>query len=307
MKFTKMQGAGNDFVVIETSDTQRDWSAMAIAACDRHYGAGADGLLLMMPSSLADFRMRIFNADGSEASACGNGLRCLVKHFADNGAKDKAPEISVETAAGVRRVAIYREAGGVAKIQTGMGKPRFGEKDIPVIIGKGRGNLVNIKTMMNYTLGAGSRRLSLNLVSMGNPHAVYFYHRPVAGFPLSRIGPKVENHQIFPRGVNFEVARVLGRQQIEGRVWEEGVGETLACGSGACAMVAAARLHGYVDSRVEVMLPGGTLEVEWDGVGEVLLGGPAETVFSGEWPEDKLPLKTAPPRTKGLYVTGKTN
>ena len=144
--------------------------------------------------------------------------------------------------------------------------------------------LIDIKPL-TYPVTISGKELLLNLVSMGNPHAVYFWQHPVAGFPLSQLGPEVEQHKIFPKGVNFEVARVLNRQQIEARVWEKGVGETLACGSGACAITVAARLYGYIDNKVDIKLPGGVLEVEWDGVGEVFLSGPAEIVFSGEWPD----------------------
>ena len=285
MRFIKMQGAGNDFVLVETSDTRRDWSKVAVKMCDRHYGIGADGLLLLMPSAVADCRMRIFNSDGSEAEACGNGIRCLVKHFVDGRlAGSQVKEVSVETIAGVRKAEVHRARGKVDKVRIGMGEPRFAAGDIPVAAGRERGRLVDIKSMAGYSINVDGSELGLNLVSMGNPHAVYFTQQPVSDFPLSRLGPKVERHQIFPRGVNFEVARKLGRGHIEARVWEKGVGETLACGSGACAITVAAQRLGYIDRKAEIKLPGGTLEVEWDGAGEVFLSGPAETVFSGEWP-----------------------
>jgi diaminopimelate epimerase len=289
MNFTKMHGAGNDFILIETGDAQRDWSRTAIAMCDRHYGIGADGLLLLLPSRVADFRMRVFNADGSEADACGNGLRCMIKHYIDNRKADSINrEISVETMAGVRKARLSKSMGKPTEIQTDMGEPKFGEKDIPVALGQGRGNTVNIKSMIACSITVEGKELQLNLVSMGNPHAVYFCQEPVTDFPLSQLGPKIEVYEIFPRGVNFEVARVLNRQQIEARVWERGVGETLACGSGACAITVAAQLHGYIDEKVDIKLPGGILEVEWDGAGDVFLSGPAETVFTGEWPDGGL-------------------
>jgi diaminopimelate epimerase len=292
MKFTKMQGVGNDFVVIETSNGRRNWSKTAVAMCDRHYGIGADGLLLLMPSKVADFRMRIFNADGSEANACGNGIRCLVKYFVDNGlAKPRARKVSVETLVGVREAEFYKANDRVAKVKIGMGQPKFSKKDIPVIIRAGEGKLVNIKSMVQYTITVAGRQLPLNLVSVGNAHAVYFSQQPVAEFLLSRIGPKIEQNKIFPRGVNFEVAQVVDRKQIEARVWEHGVGETLACGSGACAITVAAQLHGHIGNKGEIKLPGGMLEVEWDGSGEVFLIGPAEAVFIGEWLDGKLPAK----------------
>ena len=280
-----MQGAGNDFVLVETSDTQCDWSQAAIAVCDRHYGVGADGLLLLLPSDTADFRMRIFNPDGSESNACGNGLRCLVKYFVDRDSINSgAREISVETLAGTRRARVYKTTGKMSEIQTAMGEPGFGDKSAPVVADR-EGDTIDIKSTFNYSVTVGRKELNLSLVSMGNPHAVYFYQGQVSDFPLSQLGPKVERHKAFPEGTNFEVARVINRKQIDARVWERGVGETLACGSGACAITVAAQLLGYVDDKVAVKLPGGLLGVEWDGVGEVFLSGPAETVFSGEWPD----------------------
>jgi len=263
--------------------------------------------------------MHIFNPDGSEAEACGNGLRCLAKYVVDKGllsrkiegasplqnllplsfegegdkggevdkesldmglANTGAQEILVETVAGIRKVRIYRARGKLTKIQAGMGKPKLGAKDIPVVIEPG---LVDIKPMLSYSITIGSKELLLNFVSMGNPHAIYFGQHPVSDFPLSQLGPEIEQHKIFPNRVNFEVANVISRRQIEARVWERGVGETLACGSGACAVAVAAQLLGYIDNKVEIKLPGGILDVEWDRVGEVLLGGPTEIVFTGEW------------------------
>ena len=284
MKFTKMQGAGNDFILVETNNMQRDWSPVAIAMCNRHFGVGADGLLLLFPSDVADCQMRIFNADGSEADACGNGLRCLVKYFVDGKPINSgAREISVETTAGIRKAEISKVAGKATKIQIGMGAAQFADEDIPVAIETGAGNIVDISPMITYSIGLDGSELPMNLVSMGNPHAVYFAQHPVSEFPLSKFGPKIEQHKIFPKRVNFEVARVLSRLQVEARVWERGVGETMACGSGACAIAVAARLLDYIDDKVDVKLPGGILEVEWDGVGEVFLSGPTETIFNGEW------------------------
>jgi len=286
MNFTKMQGAGNDFILVETSDMQHDWSPLAIAMCDRHFGVGGDGLILVLPSDKADFQMRTFNADGTEAEACGNGIRCLVKLVFEEGlVSPETNQILVETIAGIREVKLDKREGRLINIQAGMGKPEFGADDIPVVIEQGRDNIVYIKSMLGYPVSVDGANLLLNCLSMGNPHAVYFSQHPVADFPLSRLGPKVEHLAIFPKRVNFEVARVMSRQQIEVRVWERGVGETLACGSGACAVAVAARLYGYTDNKVDVKLPGDILQVEWDGAGEVLLSGPAEKVFSGEWLE----------------------
>ncbi len=287
MNFTKMQGNGNDFVIVQTSDMKRNWSPVAIAMCDRHFGIGADGLILIMPSDKADFQMRIFDVDGSEAEACGNGIRCLAKYVFDRGLiSPETDGIQVETIAGIREIKIDRKDGKVVKIQAGMGKPEFSAGDIPVAIEKGERGIVYIKSMIGYPVTIDGKDLLLNCVSMGNPHAIYFSTQPVSNFPLSQIGPKVEHLSIFPNRVNFEVARVLSRQQIELRVWERGVGETLACGSGACAVAVAAQLYGYTGRTVDIKLPGGILQVDWDGSGETLLSGSAEEVFYGEWLEE---------------------
>jgi len=290
MNFTKLQGAGNDFILVETKDKERDWPQMARAMCDRHFGIGADGLLLLLASDIADFQMRMFNPDGLEAEACGNGLRCLAKYIIDRvlqaGKSEKAlplqNQMSIETIAGVRMVKLNK-IGKSTKIQVGMGTSKFGASDIPVVIEPGKGDLVDIKSMLSYSVVIDGKELRLNFVSMGNPHAVYFGEQPVADFPLSQIGPKVEHLAIFPNRVNFEVANVVSRQQIEARVWERGAGETLACGTGACAVAVAAQLYGYTDNEVDIKLPGGILQVEWDKAGEVFLSGPAEIVFTGDW------------------------
>jgi len=283
MNFTKMQGAGNDFILVEAGDLSRNWSQTAIAMCDRHFGVGGDGLLLVLPSNVADFRMRMFNPDGSEAEACGNGLRCLARYVLDRGLVNaKAQEISVETLAGIRKVRIHKAGDGAARIQVSMGEPKFGAKDIPVVIEPDK-NFSPTKPILDYPITIRDRELSLSLVSIGNPHAVYFWSHSISDFPLSQLGPEVEQLAIFPNRVNFEVARVIDRDQVEARVWERGVGETLACGSGACAVAVAAQLHGYIDSKVDIKLPGGILEVEWNRGGEVFLSGPAEIVFTGEW------------------------
>jgi diaminopimelate epimerase len=290
MNFTKVQGAGNDFILVETKDIECDLPQMARTMCDRHFGIGADGLLLLLASDIADFRMRMFNPDGFEAEACGNGLRCLAKYIIDRGlqagkfkeALTLQNQILIETMAGIRMVKLNK-IGESIKIQVGMGTPKFGAGDIPVVIESGEGNLVDIKPMLSNSVVIDGKELRLNFVSMGNPHAVYFWQKPVADFPLSQVGPKVEHLAIFPNRVNFEVANVVSRQQIETRVWERGAGETLACGTGACAVAVAAQLYGYTDNEVDIKLPGGILQAEWDKAGEVFLSGPAEVVFTGEW------------------------
>ncbi len=291
MKFTKVQGAGNDFVLVETADVGRDWAQIAVAMCDRHFGVGADGLLLVLPSSVADFKMRVFNPDGSEAETCGNGLRCVAKYAVEKGlVNNGAQEILIETMSGVREAKLYKTGNKLDRIQVSMGVPKFGAKEIP-IVEQGKKDLLDIKPILDYPVTVKGKRLLLNLVSMGNPHAVYFSPRSVSGFPLSEIGPEVERLAIFPDRINFEVAYVMPvpLPQVEARVWERGAGETLACGSGACAIAVAAQLHGYIDSdKVDIKLPGGILEVEWDGAGEVFLSGSAEIIFTGEWLDESI-------------------
>jgi diaminopimelate epimerase len=286
MDFTKMQGAANDFVLVEAGNTQRDWTKLAIAMCNRHLGIGADSLLLLMPSERADFRMRIFDADGSEAETCGNGIRCLARYALEKGlASPGAGGITVETVAGISRVRFEKKGGGVIKFRANMGRPEFNAGKIPVDLKLGKGETVDIKSMLSYKATVDSMDLVLNLVSMGNPHAVHFCREPVSDFPLSEIGPLVENLPIFPNRVNFEVARVLSPNHLEARVWERGIGETLACGSGACAIAVTSTLLGYTGRVVDIKLPGGILDTEWNGDGEVILGGPAEVVFEGKWPD----------------------
>ena len=281
-----MQSAGNDYVLVEGSDIHRDWSSLAIAMCDRHFGIGADSLLALLPSDKAEFQMRIFDTDGSEAEACGNGIRSLAKYVYEKGLVSSATnQILVETISGVREIKLYKEDNKLVGIQANMGKPGFRADEIPVVISPAAREVVDIKSMIGYPVNVDGMEMLLYLVSMGNPHAIHFWQHPVSEFPLSRVGPKVENLDIFPNRVNFEVARVISPGQIEARVWERGVGETLACGSGACAITVAAQLRGLVDNKVDVKVTGGLLHVDWDGKGEVLLSGPAEIVFKGQWPE----------------------
>jgi diaminopimelate epimerase len=244
--------------------------------------------MLVQNSTSADLRMRLFNSDGSEAEVSGNGLRCFAKYAIEGGlvgnissrAKLGNLSLSIETLSGIREIEAYTSGNKVTRVDVNMGLPRFQPEQIPAKV------KVDIIPILNYPLVIDRRKLPLCLVSIGNPHAVAFLSRPVAGFPLDQIGPKVEIHPVFPQRTNFEAARVLSREKIEARVWERGVGETLACGSGACAIAVAARLLDYVDNNVDVILAGGPLTVSWDGIGEVLLSGPVEEVFAGDWPEE---------------------
>jgi diaminopimelate epimerase len=274
MKFAKLEATGNDFILADARDMERDWSNMAKTMCRRHFGVGADGLILLVPSKVADLGMRMFNPDGSEAEACGNGLRCLAGYAVEMGLAKVDRELTVETLGGIRQLRPLTSGAEV-----GMGVPQFKPEEIPVLAEN------KLDIIIDYPVVVQGRKLLLTCLSLGNPHAVCFPEEPVGSFPLLELGPIVENQAIFPNRVNFEVANVLGREKVRARVWERGAGETLSCGTGACAVAVAARLHGYVDSHVDVILPGGTLTVDWDGAGEVVLSGPAELVFWGEWPE----------------------
>jgi len=281
-----MQGAGNDFVMVDGRNMERDWSQLAMTVLDRHFGIGADSLIVLLPSQKADFGMRTWDADGSEAETCGNGIRCLARYVLVKGlAKSDVQEMTIETVAAVNKIKLERKDGKVVKFSVNMGKPRFTPEQIPVDTSAGQGRVVDIKNMIAYTDTVGGMEMTLNLVSMGNPHAVFFIKTPVKDFPLDKMGPLVEHLSIFPQRVNFEVARVLDKNHIEARVWERGVGETLACGSGTCAITIASKVNGYTESKVDVTLPGGVLNAEWNGNGEIVLGGPAVTVYEGVWPD----------------------
>ncbi len=279
MQFTKLQGAGNDFIVVDGRSVERNWAALAVAICDRHFGVGADGLLVLGPSEAADLRMGLFNSDGSEAEMSGNGIRCFVKYAADRGLTQlRDGTMTVETLAGVMTAEASLEDGRVESVRVGMGRPRFAPQEIPV-------DTEREPPLQDLPLEVDGRKLRVTCLSMGNPHAVHFLKSPVSDYPLATMGPKVERHPLFPNRVNFEIARVLARDRIEARVWERGVGETLACGSGSSAVIVAARLQCLIDDRVKVSLPGGSLTLEWEGQGDVHLTGPAVEVFEGEWPE----------------------
>ena len=291
MKFSKLQATGNDFILVDatTAPRETDWGELARAMCDRHFGVGADGLILVQNSASADLKMRLFNSDGSEAEVSGNGLRCFAKYAIEKGLISKMSSragqsnrsLTIETLSGVRKVKAYMLGNKVNRAEVNMGLPRFQPEQIPVKV------KVDIMPISDYPLVVDGKKLTLSILSMGNPHAVNFLSRPVADFPLAEIGPKVERHPMFPQRTNFEVARVLSREKIEARVWERGVGETLACGSGAYAIAVAAQLLGYINKQVDIILDGGTLTVSWDRVGDVLLTGPVEEVFAGEWLEGR--------------------
>ena len=286
MKFTKMHGAGNDYLYIDArdhDDFSTDWSQLSRSMSDRHFGVGSDGIILIENSGIADLKMRMFNADGSESEMCGNGIRCFAKYAIDRGlATPGADGIEVETLAGIRTVVPIYDGDRITGARVAMGEPLLEPGDVPVILDPASGYPKGPVT--GYPLAVDSLELSLSFVSMGNPHAITFIDQPVGGFPLHTIGPMVEHHSIFPNRVNFETVNITGPGAMTARVWERGSGETMACGTGACAIAVAARLLGIADGRVDITLPGGTLSIDWDGEGEVYLEGPAEEIFSGKWP-----------------------
>ncbi len=283
MKFTKMEGCGNDYIYVDARATEADWPALSRAMSDRHFGIGSDGLILVMESQRADLKMRMFNADGSEGEMCGNGIRCFTKFALERdmaAASDNG--LRVETMSGVRTVVPIRQEGVITGARVSMGAPRLLPHETPVTVDLAQAQRVG-DAVVDYPLTIDGVDLRLTFVSMGNPHAVAFIQQPVSRFPLREIGPKVENHPMFPNRVNFEIVNPVERGRVDARVWERGSGETMACGSGACAITVAARLKGLSDGALEVRLPGGALAVEWDGIGEVFLQGPATEVFTGHW------------------------
>ena len=281
MKFVKMHGTGNDFIVIDARVHDYDWSKLAMKMCDRNFGIGADGIILVKaPEKEGHFQMRIFNPDGSEAEMCGNGIRCFARYVLEDGLLPEMPEdLLVETEAGLRTLKVHWHKGVPSLVTVGIGLPVFSAAQIPVRVPEGPlGDKVS-----DHPIMVDGAELRVSCVSMGNPHAVTFLSTPVEQFDLHRIGPMVEHMAIFPRRVNFEVVNVLDRGHIALRVWERGAGPTLACGTGACAAMVVSRDHGFVDDVVDIRLPGGELRISWDGVGEVFMTGPAERVFTGVW------------------------
>jgi diaminopimelate epimerase len=276
MEFAKLQGTGNDFVLVDARGMERDWPALARSICHRRLGVGADGLLLLLTSETAALRLRMFNPDGSEAEACGNGLRCFARYASERGLVDGA-EFGVETMAGTRAVRVL----GDGSVRAEMGVPRFASADIPVNVQGGPAS--DESPVSDHPVRAAGRELRISCVSMGNPHAVCFLEQSIDEFPLDEVGPDLEHHAMFPNRVNFEIVNVVSRRRLRARVWERGAGETLSCGSGVCAVAVVSLQKGLCDSPVDVEVPGGMLSVGWDGEGEVLLTGPAETVFVGKW------------------------
>lgn len=280
MKFTKMHGIGNDYVYVNGfEETVEDPVEVAKAVSDRHFGIGSDGLILILPSEVADVRMRMFNADGSESEMCGNGVRCVAKYAYDHGLTENNP-VKVETGRGVLTLALDIVDDEVATVTVKMGEPILDLPAIPVSAEKvAKANKAGAYTLEAPELG----KVEATFVSMGNPHAVIFVD-DVAKVDLARVGPIVENHPAFPRRVNAHWVQVVSKGEVIMRTWERGSGITLACGTGACAVAVAGNITGRTDRAVLAHLPGGDLMLEWAKQdNNVYMSGPATEVFSGEW------------------------
>ncbi|MEI3138273.1 MAG: diaminopimelate epimerase [Lachnospiraceae bacterium] len=274
MKFTKMHGIGNDYVYVNCfKETVEHPSEMAIKVSDRHFGIGSDGLILIKPSEVADGKMEMYNADGSQGAMCGNGIRCVAKYMYDYGITDKT-SISVETKSGIKYLDLTIKDGKVDTVKVNMGTPILKAVDIPVRSEK--------EQVIDEPVMVDGKEWKITCVSMGNPHAIT-YIDDVKNLEIEKIGPKFENHEIFPDRVNTEFVRVIDRNTVEMRVWERGSGETLACGTGACAVAVSSILNGLTEEEVTVKLLGGDLKIFWDRIeNKVYMTGSATTVFDGE-------------------------
>lgn len=275
MRFTKMHGAGNDYVYVNCFEEKlpSDLPALAQAVSDRHTGIGGDGLILICPSEKADARMRMFNADGSESEMCGNGVRCVAKYVYDHGIATK-DELEIETGRGVLKLQMFAENGLVEQVRVNMGEPILEAGLIPTTL--------EGTPPLNTPLEVGDKKLNVTCVSMGNPHCITFVDE-VNDEWVHGVGPQIEVHPAFPNRINAEFIQIVSRSEMIMRVWERGSGETQACGTGACASAVAAVLNGLTDRTVLCHLPGGDLTLEWAESGEVYMTGPAVEVFQGEW------------------------
>lgn len=273
MKFTKMHGLGNDYVYVNCFEEKIDNPpAVARFVSDRHFGIGSDGLIMINPSKTADFEMEMYNADGSRGEMCGNGIRCVAKYVYDYGLTDKT-QISVETLGGIKYLDLAVEDGKVSLVKVDMGKPELEADLIPIISER--------EQVIDEPIEVDGKEYHMTGVSMGNPHTVV-YVDDVKGLDLEKIGPKFENHERFPKRINTEFVHCIDRQTVEMRVWERGSGETLACGTGACAVAVSSILNNLTDTQVTVKLLGGDLQIEWDREKDrVFMTGPATVVFDG--------------------------
>ncbi len=277
MQFTKMQGCGNDYIYVDCfrQPMPHDPPALSRAISDRHFGVGGDGLILICPSDKADARMRMYNADGSESEMCGNGIRCVAKFVYDRGLVRKSP-LTIETGRGVLTLEVEVSGGTVRQVRVDMGEPILQAESIPTTLGG--------TPPLEAALDLGDQTLRVTCVSMGNPHCVAFVDEITDGHVLG-LGRRIERHAAFPRRVNAEFVRVNRPDDVTMRVWERGSGETLACGTGACAVAVAGHLTGRTQRRITVHLLGGDLQLDWSEVdNRVYMTGPAVEVFRGEWP-----------------------
>ena len=274
MKFTKMQGLGNDYVYVNCfKETIENPPEMAKKVSNRNFGIGSDGLIMINPSDVADFEMEMYNADGSRSEMCGNGIRCVGKYVYDYGLTEKE-HISVETLAGIKYLDLTVEDGKVKLVKVDMGSPELVPENIPIVADGNR--------VIDEPINVNGTEYRMTGVSMGNPHAVV-YVEDVKGLAIATIGPAFENHERFPNRVNTEFVKVLDRNTVEMRVWERGSGETMACGTGACAVAVACILNGFTEDKVTVKLLGGDLQIEWDKEADkIYMTGPAEVSFDGE-------------------------
>ena len=283
MKFTKMHGCGNDYVYVDcTKEVIPDIAATAVRVSDRHFGIGSDGLILIKSSEVADFEMDMYNADGSRGKMCGNGIRCVAKYVYDHGLTNKT-EITVDTQAGIKTLQLTVCDGKVSKVRVDMGEPVLIPQEIPVkasVLGWADDRR-EVIVAQPFTVANSS--YDITCVSMGNPHCITFIDEDVRSFPLEAIGSLFEKHELFPEGVNTEFVNIIDKEHLRMRVWERGSGETLACGTGACAVAVASYLNGFTGRKVDVELMGGHLEIVYDAAtNHVFMTGPATEVFSGE-------------------------
>ena len=275
MKFTKMHGAGNDYVYVDCfKETVDNPAETAIKVSNRNFGIGSDGLILIMPTDKADVRMRMFNSDGSESEMCGNGIRCVAKYAYDHGIVTKT-EITAETGAGILTLQLFPNAENkVERVRVNMGPPRLSREEIPM-------NGTPVAQVVAEELTVLDKTFKVTCVSMGNPHCI-IYVDDVDNFPVATYGPLIENHQLFPRRTNVEFIQIISRTEVKQRTWERGAGETLACGTGASAVCVAGVLNNVTDRKILNHLAGGDLELEWVENGPVFMTGPATEVFNGE-------------------------
>lgn len=280
IKFTKMHGLGNDYVYIDAINQKiENESSLAKFVSNRHFGIGSDGLILICKSEIADFKMRMFNSDGSEAEMCGNGIRCVGKFVYDKGLTNKTT-VKIETLAGIKTLILNTKDGKVETARVDMGEPILEAEKIPVISTE--------KPVKNLELEAENKKFKFTCVSMGNPHAITIVEN-TKEFDVEKYGKVLEIDKAFPKKANIEFAQIIDRQNINMRVWERGAGETLACGTGACATVVACNLNGLTDRKVNIELLGGTLNIEWNEIdNHVYMTGPAVTVFDGELYEEAI-------------------